>query len=261
MLLALRTTQTLALLVCSFAITSCGSGGLLGRDYEYEEELRLYVDGTARMDVNASVPALVALRGVDLELNPDRDVDRTKVRAFFEGPGVDVRSVRTSRRDGRRFVHVRVEIDDIRQLSRLAPFSWSTYRFDRRGEVLEFKQVVGRPAGKDVGNVGWDGSEQVAFRIHVPSVIPFHNAPSKRVERGNILQWEQLLTERLKGAPIDVHVQMEPDSILYTTLLLFGFTIILAAVVFGVVIWRVARHGRSKDLTPPVPNRRMTDRS
>jgi hypothetical protein len=232
----------------------------LGKEYEYEEELRLYVDGSARMDVSASAPALVALRGFDLDVNPDHDVDRVKVRALFEGPGVEVASVRTSRRNGRRFVHVRVDVDDIRQLSRLAPFSWSTYQFDRRGEVLEFKQVVGPSAAKSVGNVGWDGSEQVAFRMHIPSVIPFHNAPSKRVERGNILEWEQSLTERLNGVPIDVQVQMEPDSILYTTLLLFGAMIVLAALVFGVVIWRVARHG-SHELPTPASNRQTTDRS
>ena len=37
---------------------------------------------------------------------------------------------------------------------------------------------------------------------------------------------------------------MEPESILYTTLLLFGSTIVAAAMAFGVVIWWVARRGR-----------------
>jgi hypothetical protein len=82
--------------------------------------------------------------------------------------------------------------------------------------------------------------------MHIPSVIVYHNAPSKEVERGNILEWEQPLVERLKGVPVDVEVNMEPDSILYTTVLLFGSTIVLAAVAFGVVIWRVARHGREE---------------
>jgi hypothetical protein len=244
-----RTTLVLSALACALAVSSCGSG-LLGQEYEYEEELRLYVDGTARMDLNASVPALVALRGVDLDLGPDARIDRAKVRALFEGPGVDVVSVRESRRDGRQFVHLRIDVDDIRQLSRLAPFSWSTYQFDRRGELLEFKQAIGASAGKDVGTVGWDGSELVAFRMHLPSVIAYHNAPSRRTERGNILEWEQPLTERLKGTPIDVQVNMEPESILYSTLLLFGATIILAGVAFGIVIWRVMRHGRDDDAEP-----------
>ncbi len=112
--------------------------------------------------------------------------------------------------------------------------------------VLEYQQVVGPSAAKAVGDVGWNGNELVAFRMHIPSVIAYHNAPSKEVQRGNILEWEQPLVERLKSVPVDVEVNMEPDSILYTTLLLFGSTILLAAVAFGVVIWRVARHGREE---------------
>ena len=112
---------------------------------------------------------------------------------MFEGPGVEVGSVRVSRRDGRRFVHVRVDVDDIRQLSRLAPFSWSSYQFRRRGEVLGYKQGLGPPSRRAVGDVGWNGNELVAFRMHIPSVIAFHNAPSKKVQRGNILEWEQPL--------------------------------------------------------------------
>jgi len=247
----LRAATTLAI-ACSVVASACG-GGLLGKEYEYEEEIRLSVDGAARINLNASVPALAALRGVDLDPDPNAQIDRATVRTVFEGPGAEVTSVRLSRREGRRFVHVRVEVDDIRQLSQLAPFSWSTYQFDRRGEVLEFKQRVGSPSRREVGDVGWNGSELVAFRMHIPSVIAFHNAPSREVRRGNILEWEQPLAERLKGVPIDVQVSMERDSILYTTLLLFGSTIVLAAIAFGVVIWRVARHGREGSSKPLHP--------
>jgi len=244
---SLRRALRVPLLAAWLLSAACGGGsGLLGKEYEYEEQLRLDVDGSARMDLSSSVAALVALRGFDLDMDPAAEGDREKVRALFAGPGVRVRSVRVSRRDGRRFVHVRIDVDDIRQLSRLAPFSWSRYRFDRRENLLEFRQAVGPSAAKPVGDVGWDGNEVVAFRMHIPSVIVFHNAPSRRVERGNILEWEQPLSDRIEGTPVDVQVNMEPDSILYTTLLLFGSTIVLAAVAFGVVIWRVARHGRDE---------------
>jgi hypothetical protein len=251
-ILSMRSSPRLLLpllAACSILGSACTSG-LLGPEYEYEEELRLGVDGSARMDLSSSVAALVALRGFELDTDPLVDVDRSKVRAMFAGPGVDVRSVRVSRRNGRRFVHVRIDVNDIRQLSRLAPFSWSTYQFGRRGDVLEYKQVVGSAAAKPVGEVGWNGNEIVAFRMHIPSVIAFHNAPSREVQRGNILEWEQPLAERLKGVPVSVEVNMEPDSILYSTLLLFGTTIVLAAVAFGLVIWRVARHGRDDESRP-----------
>lgn len=247
MLSSSRTGLLLIVAAVSLLVSACDDGGLLGKRYEYEEELRLYVDGSARMDLSASVAALVALRGLDLD--PSADVDRGKVQSLFEGPGVHVTSIRLSRREGRRFVHVRMDVDDIRRLPRTAPFSWSSYQFRRRGDILEYQQTVGRSAAKAVGNVGWTGNELVAFRMHIPSVIAYHNAPSKRIERGNILEWEQPLNERLKGVPLDVAVNMEPESILYTTLLLFGSAIVLAAVAFGVVIWRVARHGR-EDVAP-----------
>jgi hypothetical protein len=237
-------TRVLAVLLSGFVAAGCG-GGLLGTDYEYEEEVRLDVDGSARVDLHASVPALVALRGVDLRLGPDEEVDQDAVRKLFEGVGVEVGRIRTSRRDGRRFVHVRVDVSDIRQLSRLVPFAWSSYDMSQRGEVIEFRQTVGEAASRDVGDVGWDGRELVAFRMHIPSVILFHNAPSREVQRGNILEWEQPLVERLKGTPVDVQVNMESESILYSTLLLFGTTIVLAGITFGLVIWRVARSGRA----------------
>ena len=132
--------------------------------------------------------------------NPATEVDHAKVGQLFEGPGVEVSSVRASRRDGRRFVHVRLEVDDVRQLSRLAPFSWSTYQLGRRGELLEYRQLVGGAAAKAVRNVGWTGNELVAFRMHIPSVIAFHNSPSRRVQRGNILEWEQPPTNGVRAA-------------------------------------------------------------
>ena len=93
-------------------------------------------------------------------------------------------------------MHVRVEVADIRQLSRLAPFSWSTYEFRRRGDCSSTSRSSDAAVAKNVENVGWNGSELVAFRMHIPSVIVFHNSPSRKVQRGNILEWEQPLVDR-----------------------------------------------------------------
>lgn len=228
-----------ALLLALVVSASCA--GALKKDYEYEEELYIDVNGSATLNVNASVASVVALRGAALTVDPRARLDRELVRAFYEGPGARVARVSLSRRDGRRFLHVGVEVDDLRQLRRLAPFAWSSYRFDRKGDVLDFRQTVGVPAGREVGEVGWTGAELVAFRIHVPSVITFHNAPSKTTERGNILEWEQPLADRLRGEPLDIQVQMQPESILYSTLLLFAATVVAAAFTFAVAIWWVMR--------------------
>ena len=42
-------------------------------------------------------------------------------------------------------------------------------------------------AGQDVGDVGWDGEELVAVRLHLPSRVTFHNSPSREIQRGNII--------------------------------------------------------------------------
>src|SRR4051812_47911551 len=221
--------------VAALLLSACG-GRLVKKQYEYEEELYLGLDGSATLNVNASVPALVALRGADLNPSPRARFDRERIRAFFDGPGVTVTAVSSSRRYGRRFVHVSMDVADVRSLQRVAPFAWSTYRFSRESDMFEFKQVVGAAAGKTVSDVGWDGSELVAFRMHLPSRIAYNNAPSHRTERGNILEWEQTLADRMRGTPVEIDVQMETQSILARTLLLFGTTILAAFATLAAVI-------------------------
>jgi hypothetical protein len=46
---------------------------------------------------------------------------------------------------------------------------------------------------------------------------------------------------------------MEPTSILYSTLLLFAFAIVAAALAFGVVLWIVVRRGRDADIAASRP--------
>ena len=238
-------------LVVALAVLVAGCGGVLKTEYEYEEELYLSLDGAATLYVNASVPALVALRGVDLDVNPRARFDRVRVRSLFEAPGLEVR-VSSSRRHGRRFVYVRVDAASLAQLEQAAPFAWSTYRFERKGDVFAFHQIVGSAAGKPVGNVGWTGRELVAFRMHLPSRIPIHNAPHT-VERGNILVWEQPLTARLKGEPLDIQVQLETESILVRTLVLFGSTIVAAVLTFALVIWWMVRKGGESEMAESRP--------
>lgn len=246
-----RASLMCVLVACAFA-AGCSGAGVRTREYEYEEELYLSLDGSATLNVNASVASLVALRGADLDPDPRARIDRSRVRALFEGDGARA-SVSLARRDGRRFVHVSVMADDVRQLSQLAPFAWSAYRFDRRGDIFEFQQVVGPATDGKGGALQWTGEEIVAFRMHLPSEILFHNAPSGGVERGNILEWEQPLSERLAGRPVEMEVHLESKSILHATLLLFGFTLVAAAATLALVVWWIARRGRGAEIAEPPP--------
>jgi hypothetical protein len=233
---------------------ACSPGGLV-KQFEYEEEIYLNLDGSATVAVNASIPALIALRGLPLRPEPRARLDRAALRKLYEADGVDVTRVsRPWRRHGRRFVQVRLEVEDIRHLSAAAPFAWSQYRFDSRDGVHVYRQTVGQAAGEPIADVGWDGSELIGFRMHLPSRIVYHNAPSKSVDRGNILSWEQSLRDRLAGKPLEIDVRMEGESILYRTLAVFGLAAAAALALLAAAIYGVWRRGRAS-LTAPAPPR------
>jgi hypothetical protein len=221
---------------------ACHRLGLV-RQYEYAERVELSLDGSAIVDVNASIPALVALRGAALNVDPESRFDRYAFRQRYEAPGVIVREVSTFRRHGRRFVHIRLGVRDIAGLAQLAPLSWSRYRLDRLDDEFRFVQEVGRAARLPVGDVGWTGNEMIAFRVHLPSRINFHN--SIRVERGNTLVWEQTLRDRLMGAPLRMEARIEAETILYRTLWLFGAGFAAALAVLVTIVWWIGRKGRS----------------
>jgi len=242
------TAATAAVALSAVMAASCGAGvdrdggsGLF-RQYEYEEEVYLSLDGTATVYVHSSLPALNALRGTAFPTTPNAPLDREAVRAFFSTPVTRVVGrIDASRRRNRRFVHVRVEVDDIRWLGEAAPFSWSAYDFRRDGDLYMFRQTVGTGAGKDVRDVGWSGDEVVAFRLHLPSRIRYHNSGGE-IGRGNILVWEQPFVARLQGVRLTLDARMDPDSILYRTLWLFGWTFVAVAVAFAlVIVWVVRR--------------------
>jgi len=234
----------LAAAAAAFLTTGCGRGFL--RQYEYDEDIYLSLDGSATVYVNASLPALVALRGVDLDLDPAARFDRARVADIFESPGVHVVRVTTSRQHGRRFAHVRLEVADIRKLPATRAFSWATVRLDRMGDLYRFREDLGKSANKPVGNVGWDGSELVGFRLHLPSKIAYHNAGEDNLLRGNILAWDQTLPERLAGQALDMEARMEPTTILYHTLWLFIGSMAAAFTVLALIIWWVVKKGKDR---------------
>ena len=239
--------RLLGLCVLVVIAAGCGGGNLF-RQYEYEEEMYLSLDGSATLNVNSSIEALNALRGTTFDPRPRARVDRDSVRRYFTTPSTRVTRVSTSRRRGRQYVHVRVETDDIATLAAAAPFTWSSYSLARQDEAVVYKQRVGAAAASrdEEKDADLAADELVAFRIHVPSVVEYHNAGPENLRRGNIVVWEQTLQNRLRGEPLELEVRMQPQSILYSTLILFASMFAVVAVLFGVVIWRVVRAGQKK---------------
>jgi hypothetical protein len=241
-----RTSARGLLLLVATAWLCAGCQPRFFRQLEYEEDIHLSLDGTAVIYINASLPSLAALRGADLDLSPSGRFDRDRVAALFERPGVRVARVTSTRRHGRRFAHVRLEVGDVRKLSSAPMFSWATIAFERMGELHRFREVLGPSANKPVGEVGWDGSELVGFKLHLPSKIVYHNAGRDNLLRGNILAWQQTLTDRLAGQPLDMEARMLPTSILYHTLWLFLGSMAAAFTVVALLIWWVVKRGKDR---------------
>jgi hypothetical protein len=227
-------------LVLIAVLASIACGNVIARKYEYEEEVFLDLDGSATVYVNASVPALVALRGVALPVDSRARLDRQAVKDLYDSPASRVASVTTSRRENRRYVHLRLNVADIRKLGQSPMFGWSQYGYSEHDGQYVFTQRLGGVSTSDLRRqAGWDGSELIAVRLHLPSVITYHNSPSRRTERGNIVVWEQLLSERQQGTPIEIEARMETQSILARTLALFGAMAVLVVITFIAVIWFV----------------------
>lgn len=250
---------------CAVVLTSACGGGVAGqalnRQYEYEEDVTLDLDGSADIIINASIPSLVALHGLSLPVDPRARLDRNEVRRAFESPVTDVTRVsRPWRRKGRRFIQVRVAVKDIRQLSNAGPFSWATYELRSQDGRAVFKQRVQGQKREPLPEAQWDGSELVAFKLHLPSRIYYQNVRDLEsnkpgsAERGNILRWEQRLADRLAGVPIDMEVRMDQESILYRTLWLFAGAFAAAMVVLVSLIWWTIRRGRKRQVVAAPPH-------
>lgn len=248
-------TRVTAAAALFLMLAGCGGRGF-GRQYEYEEQLYLNADGSAAIVVNASIPALIALRGLQLDPAPRARIDRNDLRAMVEEPGLEITRVsRPWRRDGRQFVQIRAEIDDVTRLAQTKLFGWSKYAVETTAapeNARKYHQVVGAPVATAPANPGWDGGELVAFKLHLPSRIREHNVrriednATGDVERGNILTWEQRLSDRLQGKPIDMQVTMDSGSILYRTLGLFAASFAAAVMLLVGVIWWVIRRGKAR---------------
>ena len=240
--------------VAGIAVAVVMSGcALLGREYEYEEQVYLNTDGSATVIIDSSLPALVALHGIAINPSQSALVDRVKLRQILtEGGCHVVRIPEPWRRHGRRFIQIRLAVDDVRDLPKCVLTSWSTYSGlqPQPDGSFRYEQTMGAPAGGDPGDVNWTGEEIVGIKLHLPSRVLAHNARSLdgtgagAPERGNILTWEETLAQRRSGIPIAIDVRMDRQSILERTLVLFVGAFVAALLTFGLVIWAIRRPRR-----------------
>ena len=155
---------------------ACG-GRLFGKRYRVRRRsLPLARRLGGRSIVNASIPALVALRGLDLDPR-SRGAASIATQSAPLYSVADTEVMRVSRPWSRARAAFRAgarAVADIRSSERAPRRSRGrTYELGEQDGRRVYEQTVGASALQpgSLQNYGWNGGELVAFRLHLPSKI------------------------------------------------------------------------------------------
>jgi hypothetical protein len=219
--------------------------------YEYEHEFWLRVDGSGQVFVTGQPALWNAFKGIGQRSDPDGTVTTEAVAELFTRSGLHVKRATLTHRDGRAYIFVSADFEDVSRLSKSPAFPDLDVRLVRDGDHLRLDGTWQRPAGL-AGNVS-DAAGLMAVRFHLPSKVYEHKNAASGVERGNIVAWRQEVAAALRGDALAFGAVMDERSILWSTMGLFG-TAIGAAVMllFGLLYW-VSRKGRAKRDAGPEP--------
>lgn len=204
--------------------------------YEYEEEVFLAVDGSGRIRVSGSEEMLAALH-----VDPAHPVTTATIAELFQGPGVEIDSVRETERRGRRFLHVQGRFDEWNHLCALPAFADRDCRLEMSDEELALYLTLPAPERGIPDRVPADAV--LALRFHFPSSVRYHNSP-RGIERGNIIEWERSPAELIDESELRVEARFERRSVLASTLVVLGTAFGIVAGAVGLALWLMVRKGR-----------------
>ena len=225
-------------------LLAAGLGGC--PTYEYEHEFWLRVDGSGAVNVTGRPALWAACKGLGNPRDPDATATRDSVRALFERSGLRVKRVTLTRREGRPYLFVSAEFDDVNRLNGTPAFPDLRIGLRKERDRLVLEGSWARP--KDAPDVGArDRDGLMAVRFHLPSKVYGHRRAADGVGRGNILGWRQDTAQALDGGRLEFGAEMDERSILSSTVMLFAGAVVLAVVLLALALWAVVRQGR-KDL-------------
>jgi hypothetical protein len=215
--------------------------------YEYEHEFWLRVDGSGAVNVTGRPALWTAFKGLGNPRDPETTATREAARSLFERSGLQVKRVTLTRREGRPYLFVSAEFEDVNRLSGTPAFPDLRIVMRREQDRLIVEGTWARPKdGLDVGARDRDGL--MAVRFHLPSKVYGHKNAADGVERGNILGWRQEVAQGLDGRGLDFGAEMDERSILLSTVVLFASAIAIAVLLLAGALWVVMRRGR-RELT------------
>jgi hypothetical protein len=221
--------------------------------YEYEHEFWLEVDGSGTVFVTGRPELWAAFKGF-APADADPDALKRAARELFETSGLRVRKVAVTRRDGRPYLYVAAEFDDVNRLGGTAAFPDLQIRLTPEGQRL---RLQGSWRGVSAARAAAGG--EVAVRFHLPSRIFWHLSAHDGVERGNIVGWRQDLAHALERRPLEFAALMDERSILVSTVSIFGAAIVGGLAVIAAAVYWVMRAGRRRQGAVVVPERAVND--
>jgi hypothetical protein len=232
--------RLLVVLLAAFSLRGCVT-------YEYEHEFWLKVNGSGTVHVTGQPWLWKGFKG--LASGEDDAALQQAARDLFERSGLRVRTVTLTHREGRAYLFVAADFDDVSRLPGTPAFPDLDVRLARDGEHLRlqgtWRRAISSPQRRGAAGL-------VAVRFHLPSKVYEHQNAVLGVERGNIVSWREDLTAGLRGEPLVFGAVMDRRSILWSTLGLFGAAIALALAVLGTMLFVAFRRGR-RDAPAGVP--------
>jgi hypothetical protein len=216
--------------------------------YEYEHEFWLKVDGSGSVSVTGRPELWVAFKGLGRADDPEGTATREAVRELFQRSGLSVQRVTLTHRGGRPYLFVSADFKDVNALRGTPAFpDFEKLSLGRDGERLDFYGVWKRPPGRSERPAG-DGL--MAVRFHLPSKVFEHKNAAEGVERGNIVGWRQDVAQALDGQRLEFGAILGGRSILWSTVGLFGLTILAGLALLGLALYVAFRKGRREAAAP-----------
>ena len=211
--------------------------------YEYEHEFWLRVDGSGTVHVTGRPALWTAFKGLGSAKDPDETVTTQAARELFERSGLKVERVTLTRRRGHEYLFVSAEFSDVNRLSYTPAFPDLRVSLVREDGRLRLEGSWQRPLdAPDIGDRDREGL--AAVRFHLPSRVYSHRNAADGVERGNILSWREPVASALEGRRLEFGAVMDERSILFSTVLLFVSSVVLAVLLLAGGLWAVVRRGR-----------------
>jgi len=214
--------------------------------YEFDHEFWLKVDGSGSVYVTGRPELWRAFKGLAVE-GLDKDGMRAAARALFERSGLRVRRVTVTRRQGQSYLFVSADFDDVNALAGTPAFPDLDIGLRPAAERLRLGGRWARPSQTGAAAPAVTGGV-MAIRFHLPSKVYSHDNADMGVERGNIVSWRQDLGQALAGRPLAFGADLDPRSILWSTVGLFGAAIALGlgiiATALVLVFWRGRKEAR-----------------